>query len=443
MAMALMPGSTLKAARRFANNPFTLGVASGDPTASGIVLWTRLAPEPADPTALGTASIPVRWRVARDDAMRRVVAQGTASATAELAHSVHVEVKGLRAGRRLLLPVRHRRRGEHGRPLPHRAGARRLGASAHVRRSPPARTVPSGYYTAYRDMVQNDLDLVLHLGDYTYEYGYRRLEPDGTRGRAVQRGRDRPADLPAPAHAAQARPGPAGGPRGVPVRRGLGRPRGAERLLGAGARVGVPVAGVHRPTRRRVPGVLRAPADPTDACAQPGGRAADLPPPATMAASPSSRCSTTASTAPTTRAATASRLRCDGRPRRRLHDARAAAGAMGDAKDFDDSARPVEHRRPAAVARRARASARTRTSGTGTTPGTGTRRRAPAPARRRRRRTACATRCSSPATGTRRSSTTSSSTSRTRPRRRWRPSSSRRRSPPAATTRRTARTTGR
>ena len=98
MAMALMPGGSLKAAPRFATNPFTLGVASGDPTASGIVLWTRLAPEPADPTALGQTSIPVGWRVARDDAMRRVVAKGKASATPELAHSVHAEVKGLRPG---------------------------------------------------------------------------------------------------------------------------------------------------------------------------------------------------------------------------------------------------------------------------------------------------------------------------------------------------------
>ncbi len=134
MAMALLPGGTLKAAPRFASNPFTLGVASGDPTASGIVLWTRLAPDPADPTSLGRAKIPVRWRVARDDSMRHVVAKGKASATPDLAHSVHVEVERPPLRRRLLLPVRQRRRGERGRPLPHRARARRLGGPAHVRR---------------------------------------------------------------------------------------------------------------------------------------------------------------------------------------------------------------------------------------------------------------------------------------------------------------------
>jgi alkaline phosphatase D len=169
MAMALMPGGTLKATPRFARNPFTLGVASGDPTASGIVLWTRLAPEPADPGALGRAKIPVAWRVARDDAMRRVVAKGKASATPELAHSVHVEVNGLRSGADYFFQFDSG--GEestigHFRTAPARNDwARQLTFAAAT-----CQDFPSGYYTAYRDMVQNDLDLVLHLGDYTYEY---------------------------------------------------------------------------------------------------------------------------------------------------------------------------------------------------------------------------------------------------------------------------------
>ncbi len=179
MAIALMPGSTLKAAPRFATNPFTLGVASGDPTASGIVLWTRLAPEPADPTALGAAKIPVHWRIARDDAMRRIVAQGTASATPELAHSVHVEVKGLRSGADHFYQF-HTGAEEspmgHFRTAPGRDDwARQLTFAVAT-----CQDFPSGYYTAYRDMVQNDLDLVLHLGDYSYEYGFdswNRAEP--------------------------------------------------------------------------------------------------------------------------------------------------------------------------------------------------------------------------------------------------------------------------
>ena len=52
--------------------------------------------EPADPTHLGRHALPVRWRVATDDSMRRVVASGVARAEANLAHSVHVEVDCLR-----------------------------------------------------------------------------------------------------------------------------------------------------------------------------------------------------------------------------------------------------------------------------------------------------------------------------------------------------------
>jgi phosphodiesterase/alkaline phosphatase D-like protein len=95
VSLALLSGRGLFAAQSFGDNPFTLGVASGDPTPDGIVLWTRLAPDPADPTSLGRRTIPVRWRVATDAAMRRVVARGTAAAVADLAHSVHVEVQGL------------------------------------------------------------------------------------------------------------------------------------------------------------------------------------------------------------------------------------------------------------------------------------------------------------------------------------------------------------
>jgi alkaline phosphatase D len=169
LSLALLPGQELFRSGRFNDSPFTLGVASGDPTADGIVLWTRLAPEPADPTALGRAAVPVGWRVALDQRMRFVVARGVAVAPAELAHSVHVEVNGLQPGRdyfyqfdvrREESPIGHFRTA----PGPHELAREVRFAFA------TCQDWPSGYYTAYRDMLRNDLDLVLHLGDYTYEY---------------------------------------------------------------------------------------------------------------------------------------------------------------------------------------------------------------------------------------------------------------------------------
>lgn len=169
LSLALLPGQGLFAARRFGVNPFMLGVASGDPTSDGVVLWTRLAPKPAEPGSLGRAAIPVRWRVANDQSMRHVVAKGTSVAMSDLAHSVHVEVEGLLSGRDYFYQFDVA--GEES-------------AVGHFRTAPPLHQVvremrfafatcqdwPSGYYTAYRDMLRNDLDLVFQLGDYTYEY---------------------------------------------------------------------------------------------------------------------------------------------------------------------------------------------------------------------------------------------------------------------------------
>jgi alkaline phosphatase D len=179
VSLALLPAHGLFATARFGDNPFTLGVASGDPTATGIVLWTRLAPEPAVPGSLGRRSIPVGWRIATDSRMRRVVARGVSIAPHRLAHSVHVEVDGLRPGRDYF--YQFDARGEES-------------ATGHFRTAPAAHELvprlrfafatcqdwPSGYYTAYRDMISQDLDLVLHLGDYTYEY-----EIGATTGRGV------------------------------------------------------------------------------------------------------------------------------------------------------------------------------------------------------------------------------------------------------------------
>ena len=352
MAMALVPGDTLKASPRFARNPFTLGVASGDPTASGIVLWTRLAPEPADPTSLGQASIPVGWRVARDDTMRRVVAKGKASAKPELAHSVHAEVKGLRPGADYF--YQFDAGGEestvgHFRTAPaHHEWARQLSFGVAT-----CQDFPSGYYMAYRDMVQNDLDLVLHLGDYTYEYF---IDPAFS---------NRPIAAPFTEETVDLRtyrlrhtlykldPDLQAAACGSSPSSWCGTTTRWRTTTGAGTGAGVAVAGA-RPapaatTKRcnqHLPIRLRARPTRLTSCGSTAGWM--------MAASPSSRCSTTASTAPTTRAATASR--CVARPRRATTTRCSVAGRRTvGGRRVRRFPRALEHRRPAAVARRARA----------------------------------------------------------------------------------------
>ena len=69
--------------------PFSLGVASGAPRPTGVVLWTRLAPDPLNGAGLGPESVPVRWEVAHDEQVARLARSGTIDAVAGDAHSVH------------------------------------------------------------------------------------------------------------------------------------------------------------------------------------------------------------------------------------------------------------------------------------------------------------------------------------------------------------------
>jgi alkaline phosphatase D len=83
----------------FPSYPFSFGVASGDPTPDGVVLWTRLAPDPLNGGGLPDREIPVRWQVAGDENFKQIVRLGTELARPELAHSVHVEVEGFEPAR--------------------------------------------------------------------------------------------------------------------------------------------------------------------------------------------------------------------------------------------------------------------------------------------------------------------------------------------------------
>ncbi|HEY1078180.1 MAG TPA: alkaline phosphatase D family protein [Fontimonas sp.] len=149
-------------------DPFTLGVASGDPQADGFVIWTRLAPRPLSGGGLPAVAIEVDWEVAADEHFRDIRSAGRALAEPEWAHSLHVEVAGLQADRwywyrfrwaDALSPAgRARTTPQAGAAL---AGMRFAYASCQH--------YEQGHYAAYRHMVADHPDLILHLGDYIYE----------------------------------------------------------------------------------------------------------------------------------------------------------------------------------------------------------------------------------------------------------------------------------
>lgn len=153
---------------KFSTYPFSLGVASGDPLPNSIVLWTRLAPEPLNGGGMPPFNIPVQWQMATDEKMQKVIAHGTALATPELAHSVHVVVNGLEPERWYWYQFQT---GGETSPV----GRTRTAPTLNARIDRLAFAFAScqdyeqGYYTAYRHMAEEDLDVVFHLGDYIYE----------------------------------------------------------------------------------------------------------------------------------------------------------------------------------------------------------------------------------------------------------------------------------
>jgi alkaline phosphatase D len=154
--------------RVFHTTPFALGVASGDPTPNGVVLWTRLAPDPLNGGGMPPENVDVEWRLARDDRMKDVVRRGSATATPAWAHSIHVEVEGLEPGRWHWYQFRA---GNELSPIGRTRTLPRSGATVDRLRFAfcSCQHFESGYFTAYQHMAAEDLDLVFHLGDYIYE----------------------------------------------------------------------------------------------------------------------------------------------------------------------------------------------------------------------------------------------------------------------------------
>ncbi len=151
---------------------FKLGVASGEPSPDGFVLWTRLAPDPIHGGGMPPNSVLVTWEVATDEGMSDVIRAGNAVATPELAHSVHVEVEDLEPATHYW--YRFRVRGQES-PIGRARTA--PAATAHVDQVRFAfascHSYQAGYFDAYKHMIQEDIDFVAFLGDYIYEGGQR------------------------------------------------------------------------------------------------------------------------------------------------------------------------------------------------------------------------------------------------------------------------------
>jgi len=142
---------------------FDLGIASGSPTARSVVLWTRLTGGDLPPR------VEVRWELAHDEAFKRIAARGSETAEAAWAHSVHAQPRGLEPGRWYW--YRFQALGE--RSMTGRTRTAPLatsGATAPLRFAiASCQRYDAGHYAAWRDVAEQNLDLVMFLGDYIYE----------------------------------------------------------------------------------------------------------------------------------------------------------------------------------------------------------------------------------------------------------------------------------
>ena len=149
--------------------PFTLGVASGDPLPDAVVIWTRLAPAPQEPLGgMSAVAVSVRFQVARDERFQFLECEGEVFAHPERGHAVHVDVRGLS-------PARHYYYrflcDGHVSPVGRTRTAPAYGHAVDSLRFAFAscQHFETGHYTAYKHMCEEDLDLVVFLGDYIYE----------------------------------------------------------------------------------------------------------------------------------------------------------------------------------------------------------------------------------------------------------------------------------
>ncbi|MEV6350882.1 alkaline phosphatase D family protein [Actinoplanes sp. NPDC051851] len=156
-----------------APNPFTLGVASGEPDTESVVLWTRLASSPLDSDGHGgmsTKDVSVQWQVATTEKFSTIVAHGTVTAHHRDAHAVHVVAGGLKPGH--VYYYRFKAKG-HVSPVGRTRTTPALDTYGGTLRMAFASCshYEAGYFTAYRRMAQDHPDVILHLGDYIYEAG--------------------------------------------------------------------------------------------------------------------------------------------------------------------------------------------------------------------------------------------------------------------------------
>ena len=140
---------------------FDFGVASGDPLADRVVLWTHAAP------ANGQSAVNLTWEVARDAGFTQVVSSGQVQATAAAGFTAKVDATGLAAGQSYFYRFRE---GSNNSPVGRTRTLPASGVGSVKMAVFSCANYPAGFFHAYSEAVNQGAEYAVHLGDYIYEY---------------------------------------------------------------------------------------------------------------------------------------------------------------------------------------------------------------------------------------------------------------------------------
>ena len=172
------PAPTTDAAVALQGDPFTLGVASGDPDSTSVILWTRLAPDPLNNGAMPDTDVTVTWELASDENFATILASGQEVASPGHAHSVHAVATPPTPTND---PLYYRFRvGDYTSPV----GLTRLSPTEGAQQtrfvSASCQNYEDGFYAAHHDIAAQKPDFIMWLGDYIYEGAGSPAGADGT-----------------------------------------------------------------------------------------------------------------------------------------------------------------------------------------------------------------------------------------------------------------------
>ncbi|MEI7506300.1 MAG: alkaline phosphatase D family protein [Actinomycetes bacterium] len=161
-------------ASNLVGDPFTLGVASGDPTSESVILWTRLAIDALNGGGMPDEDIDVLWEVSSTDQFTDIIASGISTAEVRFGHSLHVDVP--LSSKEDFVNYRFKV-GEYTSPIGQTRLASAAGSTTTLKiAAVSCQNYTDGFYNAYGDLVEQQPDVVTFLGDYIYESGVGSLD---------------------------------------------------------------------------------------------------------------------------------------------------------------------------------------------------------------------------------------------------------------------------